>query len=76
MTSKRGASRSTRSRPAGALRSMQMRPLAEVVAQEGGADAAALGVEHRGLRAAAEVAALGFSTLTTSAPSRARSWVA
>ena len=34
------------------------RPLAEVVAQEGGADARALGVDHRRLRAAPEVAAL------------------
>ena len=43
------------------------RPLAEVVAQEGGADAAALRVEHRRLRAAPEVAALAGSR-----PSRRR----
>ena len=76
ITSKPGARRSTRSRPAGALRSIAMERLPRLLRRKVAPDVASLGVDHRRLGAASEVAARGFSTFTTSAPRRASSWVA
>ena len=75
-TSKRGASRSTRSRPAGALRSMQMLRLPRLLRRNVAPDAAPVGVGHRGLRAAAEVAARAGSRPSPRRPrgGRAAGW--
>ena len=75
-TSKCGAMSSTSWRPSGILQVDADAALAEVVAQEGGTHGAAFGVGHRRAGSSGPSSPPGGSILTTSAPSRASSWVA